>query len=98
MGAESQNPDNNLHAVYQVLVGDESKDDLTKWVTAYGLHNTTVRDLTSATIDALGPRECNYIIETATLESVWKACGQLGDNDDVAIVPALAELDKRLNP
>ena len=98
MGAESQNPDNNLHAVYHVLVGEESKEELTAWVDTYGLHNTSVRDLTSATIDALGPRECNYIVDTATLEIVWKACGELGANDDVAIVPALAELDKYLNP
>lgn len=97
MGAESQNPDNNLHAVYQVLVGNESKEDLTAWVDTYGLHNTTVRDLTSATLDALGPRECNYIVDTATMTILWKACGRLGDNDDVAIVPALAELDRLLS-
>ncbi len=97
MSAEIQNPNNNLQAVYQVMVSGESMTALGNWIETYSLYHTTVRALSSPE-DDFHNRECAFVIETATMKIVWKECSCQHANCDHSIVPALAELDSRLNP
>ena len=97
LGAETQNPSNNLRAVYEVMVGGESEGDLAAWIQTYGLYNHSVRDVGSETLSQLVSRECTYLVETATMTIRWKECSCTNGACEPSIVPGLAALDAALN-
>jgi len=96
LGAETSNPNHNLHAVYELMVGGESPTDLDAWIFAYGLFNNTVRALDSASLAELVKRECTYVVETATMKIRWKLCSCTTGSCEPSIVPGLVELDTAL--
>ena len=98
MSDETQNPNHNLHAVYEVLVNGATPTDVVNWATAWGLVNSTLRAKDAQTLAELGSRECTYLVETEAMTIVWKSCTCTGGQCEPSIVPGLQELDAALAP
>jgi hypothetical protein len=93
MSAETSNPSNNLHAVYEVLVHGEDMTDVTNWANTYQLYNTTVRAKDDQTLMQLIRRECTYLVETATMQILWQLCTGTNGQPPYSIEQGLIELD-----
>lgn len=104
LGAEADKPDHNLHAVVHFLHANlfgqlPSQAEVDAWIETYGLHNTTLAATDAqAMLAALDRRECVYVVETAGMTIVHKACSCTNAACEPSIVTGLAELDARLNP
>jgi hypothetical protein len=88
----------NLHAVYEVMVGGVDMDEVTVWADNFDLYNSTLRAKDEATLDALESRECTYLVETATMQVTWRSCTGTSGAPPYSIGEGLAELDAALNP
>lgn len=80
-----------------MLVNGATPDDVVDWANAYGLYNSTVRAKDDQTLAELENRECTYLVETASMQILWRLCTCLGGNCEPSIVPGLQELDAALN-
>ena len=81
----------DLHAVTTVMVGADL-DEVTAWADNYKLFNSVVRAKDEATLDALQSRECSYVVETATMQIIWRSCTGTEGAPPFSIGEGLAEL------
>jgi hypothetical protein len=74
LGDEVGDGNPNLGYVYEILIQGASAQQVSDWSTQYKIFNSVMRDPTSATKAALQDRECTYLVETKTMEILWRDC------------------------
>ncbi len=98
MGAEVNNPNNHLDAVYHILHANGSgglptEAQMDNWVTNYGLENATLASKdAAATLTALQKRECTYLVDTNDMTITWKQCSGTNGQGPLSISEGLTQL------
>ncbi len=80
-----------------MLVNGAAANAVTSWADTYGLFNSTVRAMDDQTLSQLQSRECTYLVETASMQIVWKSCTCTNGQCEPSIVPGLQELATALS-